>query len=142
MSFSVPNPPEVELEEHGPRPSGFSPPYRFAPQSAGSLGAVREVWATPRAFIISTDVLSPLKSEVDPLVLSRPVDIETSVVEGGVLWRLGEFDLIAEAADDEHAEAAIREQLLLLRDAYLDEPDENLTPGAQELRNRLRETFG
>jgi hypothetical protein len=142
MSVLFPNVQEVEIELFGRRPSGFAASYRFAFPARGPQGAPRGEWALPRPFVVSTDLLWPLEEAKPPLTLKHPIDIETSVTEAGALWRLPEFDLVVESTDDEHAEAALLEQLVLLKDAYVDEPADKLTPAAQELKRRLVETLG
>jgi len=141
-SFSYATATEFDFEAFARRPSGFSAGYNLRPPPMGLGGPTRGDWAAPRPFVVSTDQLWPLDVSGQPLILRRPIEIETSDVDGGVLWKLPEFDLVVEAVDNEHAEAAMSEQLTLLKDAYINEPDESLTPGAIEVKRKLSETFG
>lgn len=132
--------PDLDIESLGRRPSTLLlrfevavPPIQGLPRSPGG-------WDSRVPFVVRTQVLFP--NEGDGLTLKSPIDVETSQVDGIVQWRLPEFDLTAEGADDARAEAALLEQLLLLKETYVTESDEDLTPGAQELKKRLLETIG
>ena len=128
--------PELEFSQSALRASAFP----LDPDVDRRLPTV--VWVDPRPFVVSARALWPKEGEGEPLEFKHPVDIETSEADGVVRWRLREFDIVAEGSDDEQAEAALLDQLVLLRDTYASESDANLTVGAQELKRQLLETLG
>jgi hypothetical protein len=123
----------------GPGSSSLFPHYQVSLLDQAYHGSI-ELWEAKPQFVVSADVL--WAKEGEPLELRRPVDIETSEVDGQVQWRLGEFDLVAEGSDDEEAEASLVDQLITLRETYESEPDDRLTPGAKDLKKKLVETLG
>lgn len=121
----------------------FRSGYRFPLVPGGSsFGIIPSVGDVARSAVVSATELWPDRSDVEPLLLAKHIEIETVGAESGVVWRVPEFDLVVEAEDDVRAESNVREQLILLHEAYADEPDEKLTPGAVALKRRLLETFG
>jgi hypothetical protein len=138
MEITVTSPPDVEFEVLGRLASGFTRQYHVDPRV--SVGTSKATLGVPRVFALCTDILTPLDDQRDPVELKRGLDIETAAADQGVVWRLPEFDLVVEAEDDRHAEDALLQQFLLLKDAYVNEPDSNLTPAAVELKRRLLET--
>ncbi len=127
----------LDLLAHGPSGADhalLSPAERFQPGSNLGRGRLLSPCGSVPASLLS--------SGSEDLVLQREIEILTEEEGDGVVWRIAELQLTARAATDVAAEAAMLEQMKLLRDEYRDEPDAALTPGARDLKRRILEIFG
>jgi hypothetical protein len=95
-----------------------------------------------RPSVITGSIFFPKELDSGGLQLKRDIEIETRVEADRIVWRVPELQLVAEGGTDQEAEADLYDELSLLRDSYVDEPDESLTGDGQELKRRLREIFG
>jgi hypothetical protein len=110
---------------------GLPPRSRHAPSGRG----------TPQDLPIVFDIetLGSLDRSVDFLRSTRLVVSDSG---SRTIWELPELDLLAEGASDSAAEEDLLDQIVLLKEAYLESPETELTPRAIALRGKLRTLLG